>query len=205
MLNKKAAVINEKGRSMIEMLGVLAIIGVLSVGGMAGYTKAMEQHRANKLTESLDIAMANIQGFTAGKRRGSEFWGHDVAVKANLIPEYLQTKFDFKKKFENSEIINDKAFVMQVMPSSINGRTCEDHFMFNLSGLTNEECIAVYKAYKDAAMMIDPITSSDVGLHIDNSLTARSGNRYPGSLAPIDKIVETCDCEAFPCALKLIF
>ena len=32
---------NEKGRSMIEMLGVLAIIGVLSVGGIAGYSKAM--------------------------------------------------------------------------------------------------------------------------------------------------------------------
>ena len=30
--------INESGRSMIEMLGVLAIIGVLSVGGIAGYS-----------------------------------------------------------------------------------------------------------------------------------------------------------------------
>ena len=28
---------NQNGRSMIEMLGVLAIIGVLSVGGIAGY------------------------------------------------------------------------------------------------------------------------------------------------------------------------
>ena len=28
--------VNESGRSMIEMLGVLAIIGVLSVGGIAG-------------------------------------------------------------------------------------------------------------------------------------------------------------------------
>ena len=27
---------NESGRSMVEMLGVLAIIGVLSVGGIAG-------------------------------------------------------------------------------------------------------------------------------------------------------------------------
>ena len=33
---------NYFGRSMIEMLGVLAIIGVLSVGGIAGYSKAME-------------------------------------------------------------------------------------------------------------------------------------------------------------------
>ena len=29
---------SDSGRSMIEMLGVLAIIGVLSVGGIAGYS-----------------------------------------------------------------------------------------------------------------------------------------------------------------------
>ncbi len=38
----------ECGRSMIEMLGVLAIIGVLSVGGIAGYSKAMEKFKLNK-------------------------------------------------------------------------------------------------------------------------------------------------------------
>ena len=36
------------GKSMIEMLGVLAIIGVLSVGGIAGYSKAMEKFKINK-------------------------------------------------------------------------------------------------------------------------------------------------------------
>ncbi len=36
------------GRSMIEMLGVLAIIGVLSVGGIAGYSKAMQKFKQNK-------------------------------------------------------------------------------------------------------------------------------------------------------------
>ena len=39
----------EKGRSMIEMLGVLAIIAVLSVGGIAGYSKAMEKWKENKI------------------------------------------------------------------------------------------------------------------------------------------------------------
>ena len=42
---------NQFGRSMIEMLGVLAIIGVLSVGGIAGYSKAMEKWKINKATE----------------------------------------------------------------------------------------------------------------------------------------------------------
>ncbi len=44
---------NESGRSMVEMLGVLAIIGVLSIGGIAGYTTAMNRYRAN---EVLDMA-----------------------------------------------------------------------------------------------------------------------------------------------------
>jgi len=41
----------ESGRSMVEMLGVLAIIGVLSVGGIAGYTLSMRRHRANGIAD----------------------------------------------------------------------------------------------------------------------------------------------------------
>ncbi len=44
---------NETGRSMVEMLGVLAIIGVLSIGGIAGYTLAMNRYRSN---QALDMA-----------------------------------------------------------------------------------------------------------------------------------------------------
>ena len=43
------------GRSMIEMLGVLAIIGVLSVGGIAGYSKAMEKFKINKFERTSDF------------------------------------------------------------------------------------------------------------------------------------------------------
>ena len=41
--------LNNAGRSMIEMLGVLAIIGVLSVGGIAGYSKAMTKFKIRVL------------------------------------------------------------------------------------------------------------------------------------------------------------
>ena len=41
----------ESGRSMVEMLGVLAIIGVLSVGGIAGYSLGMRKHRANGIAD----------------------------------------------------------------------------------------------------------------------------------------------------------
>ena len=48
---------NESGRSMVEMLGVLAIIGVLSVGGIAGYKMAMRKHRANEFMKDFQIIM----------------------------------------------------------------------------------------------------------------------------------------------------
>ena len=50
------------GRSMVEMLGVLAIIGVLSVGAMTGYSKAMMKYKLNKQTEQINqIMMALIE------------------------------------------------------------------------------------------------------------------------------------------------
>ena len=43
----------QSGRSMVEMLGVLAIIGVLSVGAIAGYSKAMMKYKLNKQAEQI--------------------------------------------------------------------------------------------------------------------------------------------------------
>ena len=51
----------EYGRSMIEMLGVLAIIGVLSIGGLAGYTMAMNRHRANTLLDDASKCVVLVQ------------------------------------------------------------------------------------------------------------------------------------------------
>ncbi len=44
---------SQSGRSMVEMLGVLAIIGVLSVGGIAGYSLSMRRHRANQIVDHI--------------------------------------------------------------------------------------------------------------------------------------------------------
>ncbi len=52
---------NEKGRSMVEMLGVLAIIGVLSVGGIYGYTVAMNKYRANEIVQTASM-LATLAG-----------------------------------------------------------------------------------------------------------------------------------------------
>ena len=51
---------NENGRSMVEMLGVLAIIGVLSVGAISGYSTAMNKYKLNKQTEQYNTVISAI-------------------------------------------------------------------------------------------------------------------------------------------------
>ena len=58
----------ESGRSMIEMLGVLAIVGVLSVGGIAGYTQAMNKFKVTKTTDQIQTLFQNIRTLTASQR-----------------------------------------------------------------------------------------------------------------------------------------
>ncbi len=58
---------NETGRSMVEMLGVLAIIGVLSVGGIAGYTMAMNKYRANEILNAISMMSTVAHARNAGE------------------------------------------------------------------------------------------------------------------------------------------
>ncbi|MBR5130743.1 MAG: type II secretion system protein [Alphaproteobacteria bacterium] len=54
--------ISQSGRSMTEMLGTLAIIGVLSVGAITGYSYAMNKYRANKTIN--DVMLIGIDMIT---------------------------------------------------------------------------------------------------------------------------------------------
>ena len=52
----------ECGRSMVEMLGVLAVMGVLSVGGVAMYTNAMNKYRANEILNEASKRAVMVAG-----------------------------------------------------------------------------------------------------------------------------------------------
>ncbi len=52
------------GRSMVEMLGVLAIIGVLSASALSGYSKAMLKHKMNQFTDDFNYFLANAMSFS---------------------------------------------------------------------------------------------------------------------------------------------
>ncbi len=103
------------GRSMVEMLGVLAIVGVLSVGSIAGYSKAMFKYKMNKyalsyntlLNDLLDIK--NSLDTKGGKNEGGNtihYYGN-FFKKLNKIPEGFKYVSDeeLKDMFNNSVLI----------------------------------------------------------------------------------------------------
>ena len=83
--------INESGRSMIEMLGVLAIIGVLSIGGIAGYSKAMGKHRVNKCIDQITQIVSSTRALFYGHKTFAALDDStaDLVNKAHLFPDEL--------------------------------------------------------------------------------------------------------------------
>ena len=70
----------ENGRSMVEMLGVLAIIGVLSVTGIYGYTLAMRKFRANEILNTANILAIMADSMDQGQ-------GGCVKLSASDLPK----------------------------------------------------------------------------------------------------------------------
>ena len=60
MISKPNFKQSERGRSMVEILGVLAVIGVLSFGGIQGYKYAMDKYQANETINELNLRAHDI-------------------------------------------------------------------------------------------------------------------------------------------------
>ena len=97
---------NQNGRSMIEMLGVLAIIGVLSVGGIAGYSKAMMKYRINKTIEQITLIAGNVRTFFA-TQRNYDGLTYAVIKKAKLVPDEMWDGNSIKNVWGGTFYIKD--------------------------------------------------------------------------------------------------
>lgn len=102
---------NQLGRSMVEMLGVLAIIGVLSVGAIAGYSKAMHKHKLNQHAQATTFLINN---FLQAKETlpkpaaGSTLYYGEILQKLNLLPDGI--------KYVSNSTLRDNYFNISMTP-----------------------------------------------------------------------------------------
>ena len=125
--------INETGRSMVEMLGVLAIIGVLSVTGIGTYQYALTAYQAGKIQDILGKAKTLAQTDSRAshalevnrfiKSALSEYTPDDKKSMVKLIDSNYQVTA-FKVVYNVCEKVLQKESILNDMGISILTRSC---------------------------------------------------------------------------------
>ncbi len=125
---------NQSGRSMIEMLGVLAIIGVLSVGGIAGYSKAMMKFKINKALDQVAMTVTNIRTMYA-QQNDYNGLSDSLAISLGLVDDAMVSGTALNSPFGTFALDTSDAGTM-------NGNSSTG-FTITLSGIPKEACVAI--------------------------------------------------------------
>ena len=166
--------INEVGRSMVEMLGVLAIIGVLSTAGIAGYTKAMEKFKVNEVANQISTIISNYNTLMLGSPNKNDLYNERVINQLVLPTEMLHEGKCF-------HALNGRCSVGHNLDPS------KDEFVIRFGDLTKDMCVN---------LLTLPLTESASRITINKdapgaTLGAGSGKEYKGSVT-ISKAAELC-------------
>ncbi len=129
--------VNEKGRSMVEMLGVLAIIGVLSAGGLAGYSKAMFKHKLNNTIDQITMIVTNIRTLY-GTQGNYEGLSNEMAIKAGAIPSSMYTAGD-----TNYTLVNPFKGNVTIETAAAKEGLTDTAFVIQYDHLPSEACVQI--------------------------------------------------------------
>ncbi len=173
------AKINESGRSMVEMLGVLAIVGVLSVGGIAGYSKAMAKFKLTKAQDQITMTLMNVRTAYASS---PTYNGLDnaTAAKFNLVSA------DMIADADGGEL--NGAFGGAVTVSACGESDCTDvgaegdgYFYIKMEGLTADACMSMLTADWGSDGMMGMIIGDEgkKSSELPLSMDAADGLCYP--------------------------
>ena len=126
----------QSGRSMVEMLGVLAIIGVLSVGGIAGYSKAMAKFKTSKALDQVSTTVANIRTLYSGQ---PNYEGLDtaIAIKMGAIGAEMLSGQSATSATAAYNAFNG---TVTISATTVSGRA-NAGFELIFSGLSKEACV----------------------------------------------------------------
>ena len=139
---------NENGRSMVEMLGVLAIIGVLSAGGLAGYSKAMFKHKLNTTMDQITMLVTNIrtmygtQGNYVGLDKGAAY---DLGIIPAAMVEVTEADKD-KNTPRAVTLTSPFKGNVDLVTFQADGSTDDTGFKLTYEDLPSEACIALATA-----------------------------------------------------------
>ena len=167
---------NSLGRSMIEMLGVLAIIGVLSVGGIAGYSKAMMKYKINKMTEEYTMLMTGLMEYQESLfKTYADYDNRFLAqfiIEAKLVPETW--------KLVNQQVITDSLGnkITPYVDTAATGTKFSSDIYIIPDGINKDSEYAYQLCMALSYEIIYPLAANmdNISLFIKNDAITNSGN-----------------------------
>jgi len=168
---------NQNGRSMVEMLGVLAIVAVLSVGGIAGYSKAMAKFKIGKTLDQIQTLVTDIRSLYSGS---PDYAGISITnlITHEVIPNDMRAKFGPFTRAKN-------AFGGHVEVSTWNGNPSitAQGFQFSYNRLDQTSCIQLATADWGGSaasgfvgLFVNPYSVAQVGFNILPDISWANGN-----------------------------
>lgn len=132
---------NESGRSMIEMLGVLAIVGVLSVGGIAGYSKAMAKFKTNKVIDQINMMSTNIRTMYSSQRTYNGL-NNVLAAKIGIAPAEMYNATSLTTLTGSSFALTN-AFGGSVLVKSAITNAADDSYVIAMDEIPASSCVTI--------------------------------------------------------------
>ena len=213
---------NENGRSMIEMLGVLAIIGVLSVGGLAGYAKMMAQYRINATLQQVQMISAKLS--TQAANGGSyEGLSNYTAYRLNALPSEIIDSVNEDDKeitLSNAYAGNVKIEAASISSGDCSESSCDNQaYTITYTGLHQDACLALggspWNSSRNSSFIGFGVGKASAETSLKSELkqdcTHGTGSGYAyacdGASIPMDLDVVTsaCQCGDGNCVLIMKF
>ena len=140
---KRECRIAESGRSMVEIIGMLAVAGVLSIGGIMGYKYAIDKSKANRIMK--DVELAYVATSSANQKDGGLTEYTDAlsgypTFTERLIDEDFQTDIVLVKNVPES--VCDK--ILEMTESSdwvVSAVESDTNYLYPLSDCENNNAM----------------------------------------------------------------
>ncbi len=126
---------NQNGRTMIEMLGVLAVVGVIAVGGFHIVAKALKNQRTTQIMADAAELVTNAKklacDYDTGYSSYSQYLYRSEAYPANLFYDASEDQYTGS---------DDVKYAISADVVSSGSNISEDYFILKISGLSEEQC-----------------------------------------------------------------
>ena len=134
----------ESGRSMVEMLGVLAIVGVLSIGGIAGYSKAMAKYKLNKTLDQVSLIITNVRT-TFGNQYSYAGLKNETAITYDIAGNDLShgTSATLTNAFSGGVTIGAMKSTTADCDETVTDTTYCPYFKIIYEGLPQQACVEI--------------------------------------------------------------